>query len=86
MNIKTLLQRTLGSVLCLTLMTAMVFVSCEEIDDRNTIGDTPPPKEDVLPENIYPLVITDGKARFYLAELPNSVRSLYGKTITNWAD
>ena len=86
MNIKILLQRTLGSVLCLTLMTAMVFVSCEEIDDRNTIGDTQPPKEDVLPENIYPLVITDGKARFYLAELPNSVRSLYGKTITNWAD
>ena len=40
----------------------------------------------MTPEDVYPLVITDGKARFYLAELPNSVRNLYGKTITSWAD
>ena len=51
MNIKILLQRTLGSVLCLTLMTAMVFVSCEEIYDQIAGDDTPPAdEEEVLPE------------------------------------
>ena len=61
--------------------------SCESVvlppsrDDNG--GDDP---EEVLPEVKYPLVITNGKARLYVSETQNSVRSLFGKPISNWDD
>ena len=75
--------------LCALILAVILFAlfSCESevlppSRDDNA-GDDP---EEVLPEVKYPLVITDGKARLYVSETQNSVRSLLGRAITNWDD
>ena len=74
--------------LALTIVAVLVVLSsCESEVLPQSNGDNNGDNQEVTqPEIKYPLVITDGKARLYVSETQNSVRSLFGKTITNWDD
>lgn len=79
------LKHALTTVFSLAVTALIAFSSCRK-EPAPSPADGNDDEETVLPENIYPLVVTNGKARFYVTETQNSVRSLYGRAITNWGD
>lgn len=80
----------LGNVL-----TALLFSSCLlgicACEDESEPGQTEPSENTGQPSapdadtDSDRLVITDGKARFYLYESENSIREAYGKGISDWS-
>lgn len=87
MNTTSIFFRLLKCACCLVVTVVFILTSCE-VEPAPGSGDNADTDNGGIaaPEEVYPLVVTNGKARFYVKELQNSIRSLYGKPITNWAD